>query len=121
MTRTCSVSQLQHALNSTTPPLVIDVRRRPAYEDSTEIIDGAIWLDPEQLDDWSSRLDKARPVVVYCVHGHQVSQGCATSLGDRGYDVSFLQGGIEEWKAAEGRISVKSASVDESPTRPAGR
>jgi hypothetical protein len=45
-------------------------------------------------------------VVVYCVHGHEVSQGVAKALGAR-----YLEGGIEHW---DGEREKKSAGA---PTR----
>ena len=34
---------------------------------------GAVWRDPEHVDRWIVELNWNRPVVVYCVHGHEVS------------------------------------------------
>ncbi len=64
------------------------------------MIPGAQWRDPAQLDAWSGQLPKDKPVVVYCVHGHQVSRGAALQLHAAGIDARFLRGGIEDWKAA---------------------
>jgi hypothetical protein len=36
---------------------------------------------------------------VYCVHGHQVSQGVARALRAQGRAAHFLVGGIEAWRA----------------------
>ncbi|WP_244222959.1 rhodanese-like domain-containing protein [Cupriavidus lacunae] len=41
----------------------------------------------------------SRPVVVYCVRGHQVSRDCATRLEKAGHSVTYLEGGIEQWVA----------------------
>jgi thiosulfate sulfurtransferase len=115
MNQACSVAQLQAVLASATPPLVIDVRRAATFQQADELISQADWKDPERLSDWSGALDKARPIVVYCVHGHQVSQGCAASLRELGYQVSFLEGGIEEWKAAKGPITIKDRRAETTP------
>ena len=48
-------------------------------------------------------------VVVYCVHGHEVSQGVCQTLRDDGYQVRFLEGGIESWTESGGPVG--------SPTR----
>ena len=43
-------------------------------------------------------LAPGRPVVAYCVHGHEVSQGAAASLRRAGIKAAYLEGGIAEWK-----------------------
>ena len=79
---------LQQALRSSNPPLVIDVRKRPAFLAAPDMIRGALRRDPES----PGALPRADNVVVYCVHGHEVSQGVAKALGAR-----YLEGGIEHW------------------------
>jgi rhodanese-related sulfurtransferase len=90
------------------PPLVIDVRRRPAFLTAPEMIGGALRRDPEQVDAWAVNLPRAQDVVVYCVHGHEVSQKAAAALAAAGLEARFLEGGIEEgWKAAAGLLDRK--------------
>jgi len=36
-------------------------------------------------------------VVVYCVHGHEVSQGVTRALRTAGVDAAYLEGGIAGW------------------------
>ena len=77
----------------------IDVRRKGAYEAAPEVIEGAVWRDPEKVDEWASELAGAE-VVVYCVYGHEVGQSTAARLRDAGVSARYLVGGIEDWKAA---------------------
>jgi rhodanese-related sulfurtransferase len=91
-----SISDLNDARERT---LVIDVRRNPAFLDSQEMIAGALRRDPETVGEWAAALPAASPVVVYCVHGHEVSQNVAKALSGRGLRASYLEGGIEDWKA----------------------
>lgn len=93
---------LRHSLVSTRPPLVIDVRRAERFHESTDMIRGALRRDPEKLDAWKGTLPQAAQVVVYCVHGHEVSQGVARALGAR-----YLEGGIEAWAKTGGELSSK--------------
>jgi rhodanese-related sulfurtransferase len=83
---------LQQALRSDQPPLVIDVRKAPAFLAAPDMIRGALRRDPAQVEDWRKTLSRAASIVVYCVHGHEVSQGVARALGAR-----YLEGGIEHW------------------------
>ena len=101
MDASISPAELQESLRSSAPPLVIDVRRRPRFHESPFFMKGALWRDPERLHDWQEALPEG-PKVVYCVHGHEVSQNAAKALGAR-----FLEGGIEAWREAGGDVSPK--------------
>jgi rhodanese-related sulfurtransferase len=107
-----SFQELQPALDSAQPPLVIDVRRRPAFKTATEMISGALTRDPEAVASWAQSLPSASNVVVYCVHGHEVSQGVARALSERSIAARYLEGGIEEgWKAGGGALDAKPAGA----------
>ncbi|MSP81671.1 MAG: sulfurtransferase [Alphaproteobacteria bacterium] len=80
-------------------PLVIDVRRKAAYDAAPDALPGALRRLPETVDDWVGDLELARAVVVYCVHGHEVSQGAAAALGRRGRRAAYLADGIEGWRS----------------------
>ena len=102
--------ELDKALASKEPPLVIDVRRHPAFQASTEMVRGALRRDPELVSTWSKTLPKAATVVVYCVHGHEVSQKAAAALRSEGLAASYLEGGLEEgWKGTNGAVDRKPA------------
>ena len=81
------VAELRALLRGATPPLVVDVRRKPAFLAAPDMIRGALRRDPEALGSLPGD-----NVVVYCVHGHEVSQNAAKALGAR-----YLEGGIEHW------------------------
>jgi rhodanese-related sulfurtransferase len=96
---------LQTQLGGSTPPLVIDVRRTPAFRGAAEMIAGALRRDPAAVNEWSRTLPCAREVVVYCVHGHEVSQNAAKALRDAGLNARYLDGGIEEgWIGSDGAV-----------------
>ncbi|MDI1244531.1 MAG: rhodanese-like domain-containing protein, partial [Rhodoferax sp.] len=79
-------------------PVLLDVRREPVYRASTEAITQAKWYDPSEVAVWGRDFVNGPEVVVYCVHGHQVSQGCADALANLGVTARYLDGGIEGWK-----------------------
>ena len=91
--------ELAAALQALDSPQLIDVRRKAAFDASDQIITGAIWRNPDDLGHWISTLDANRPVIVYCVRGHQVGQDCAALREAAGFDASYLVGGLEEWAA----------------------
>jgi rhodanese-related sulfurtransferase len=107
-TTSISAAQLRTDVNGRTPPIVIDVRRRPAFSASREMIGGALRRDPEQVGAWARSLPSAGSVVVYCVHGHEVSQKAAAALAAAGVQARYLEGGLEEgWKGIEGPLDAK--------------
>lgn len=103
---------LQAALCGANPPLVIDVRREPAYKAAGDVIAGALRRAPESAAAWAKTLPRAGAVVVYCVHGHEVSQNAAKALNDAGIKAQYLEGGIDEgWKAAGGALDAKPSGA----------
>jgi rhodanese-related sulfurtransferase len=107
-----TASELQGKLSGPKPPIVIDVRRRPAFATSIEMAGGALRRDPDQVSAWAKSLPAAGSVVVYCVHGHEVSQKTAAALARSGVQASYLEGGLEEgWKAVRGALDGKPANA----------
>ncbi|MBB5547606.1 rhodanese family chromate resistance protein ChrE [Paraburkholderia fungorum] len=96
-----SASELADAMQGNSSPQIIDVRPQPAFALSDRMIANAIRRNPEDIGRWMTELDVTRAVVVYCVHGHQVSQGCASQLQDAGFRAAYLEAGFEHW-ASEG-------------------
>jgi len=95
MDASINAAELRKSLSSSAPPLVIDVRRNERFLEADDFIRGAVRRDPAGIADWSKALPKGASVVVYCVHGHEVSQNAAQALGAK-----YLEGGIEAWRAA---------------------
>jgi rhodanese-related sulfurtransferase len=86
--------------------LIIDVRRSARFRESPYVIKGALRRDPDKVAEWKATLPAAASVVVYCVHGHEVSQGVAKALGAR-----YREGGIEHWKEGGGELAAKPAGA----------
>lgn len=86
---------------------VLDVRRRADIDASNEAIPGASWKDPEQIDQWIGALPKNNDVVIYCVRGGGVSNSVVDRLHVEGVNARFIEGGIEGYKAAGGKVAPK--------------
>jgi rhodanese-related sulfurtransferase len=114
MDASVSPAALRQALNSDRPPIVVDVRRTPAFLGSTEMIRGALRRDPARAADWAQTLPAAEGVVVYCVHGEQVSQGVQRTLASLGLRAQYLEGGIDAWRDSGGELARKPT---DGPTR----
>ena len=80
--------------------MVLDVRRRGAFEQADAMIPGARWSDPAAVQAWAAELPTDREVVVYCVYGHEVGRATALQLRAAGVNARYLRGGIDGWKAA---------------------
>lgn len=108
MNASITAADLKSSLASGEPPLLIDVRREPAFRSATDLAAGALRRDPAAVSSWARELPRAGSVVVYCVHGHEVSQNAAKALRETGIAARFLEGGLEEgWKAAGGAVAGK--------------
>ncbi len=108
MNASITATELKSALAGAEPPLVIDVRKPPAFRSAPDMAAGALRRDPAVVPSWAKELPRAASVVVYCVHGHEVSQGAAQALRDLGIAARYLEGGLEEgWKAAGGELISK--------------
>lgn len=95
-----SISSLLDSLGSAASPLVVDVRRTQAFDADSVLVAGATWRDPFRLDEWVKFLPRQREIVVYCVHGHEISKNACAALRSAGFAASYLEGGIEAWKEA---------------------
>src|SRR5215213_1961598 len=85
-------------LGTANAPLLIDVRRGPAFEADDKLIVGSVRRPPEAVSEWRNALPHGRSIIAYCVHGHEVSQGVASALRDSGVHAGYLEGGMTAWK-----------------------
>ena len=91
---------------------LVDVRRPGAREADPRAVPGAVWRDPDRVTVWAKELPRDRPVVAYCVHGHEVSAGVVDRLRELGFEAALLEGGFEGWKAAGGQLTSGGGSPD---------
>jgi rhodanese-related sulfurtransferase len=106
-----SVADLKSAHGAPNRPLILDVRKAPAFRDSRETIAGALRRDPEAVAQWVQALPRGAEVVAYCVHGHEVSQAVAKALTAQGIRARYLDGGFAKWKAQKGAMDAKPAGA----------
>ena len=93
-----SSQELYARLGTAAAPVLVDVRRAEAFGADDAMIIGALHRPPESVSNWRAELPKNREVVVYCVHGHDVSQGVAKILQNTGIKAAYLEGGVADWK-----------------------
>jgi Fe-Mn family superoxide dismutase len=97
-----SAHLVAHADALESHPLVLDVRRKRVFEKANTTLPGAQWRDPDNVAEWCDSVPKDKPVLVYCIYGHEVGRSTALALRARGIDARVLEGGIDAWQR-EGR------------------
>jgi rhodanese-related sulfurtransferase len=99
-------------------PQLVDVRRREVRDSAPGLLPAASWSDPGDVAIWSKLLDRARPVVVACKAGHELSQSVVAALREQGFAARILSGGHSAWQEA-GLPLVDRAQADRLlPNRP---
>ncbi len=109
MPRMITPQKLVPLLGTDRCPLIVDVRRAVAFAAAPTRIAGAVWRDHMKSAEWLPLLPTGRPLVVYCAHGHNVSEIATARLTAAGADVSMLEGGIDAWIATGGPLVARSA------------
>ena len=99
-----SVEEVKAMLEAGKPVQIVDARPRHSMSRQPDIMDGAIWRDPDRVEDWSGELSKSDPVVVFCVYGFHVGCKAAIMLREAGFDAKYMKGGHSAWKAIGGAI-----------------
>jgi len=102
-----SVEELATRRASGEPLQMIDTRPRFHISRSSEMIEGAVYRDPDCVHEWSHELAADKAVVVYCAYGFNVGCAVAAVLRQQGLDARFhrLHGHQAEADAAtQGRL-----------------
>ncbi len=96
-----SVDALSSYLKESSQHVLIDVRRQQARQADGMTVENSVWCDPALWLDWKDEVAAMTgPVVFFCVHGHEVSQGLTAALCAMGQDAKYLEGGLSEWRKA---------------------
>jgi Fe-Mn family superoxide dismutase len=99
-----SVEEVSAMLKSGTPVQIIDTRPRHYTTKAQDIMEGAVWRDPERLEEWIGSLSKTEPVVTFCVYGFHIGCETASTLRNAGFDARYMSGGHYAWKAIKGPV-----------------
>jgi Fe-Mn family superoxide dismutase len=100
------VEEVKAMMDSGEPVQIIDARPRSYISRQQDIMDGAVWRDPERINDWIGELSKSDPVVVFCAYGFHVGCKTAIALREAGFDAKYMKGGHSAWKAIGGPIKL---------------
>jgi len=103
-----SVEELAARLAKGEPVQVLDARPRHHISRTVDLMQGAIWRDPDRVDEWIGELSTDEPVAVYCAYGFHVGCSVTRTLRERGFDARFIRGGVSAWYAAGGARSLRT-------------
>jgi len=112
-----SKKHLTQLLQAPVRPIIIDVRRDDAYAAASGVIPGSVHRDASAATSWASDIELARPIVIYCGDGGELSQNVAGFLRERGHPVQYLDGGFRAWETSGRAIAQKPGTPSQWVTR----
>ena len=101
-----TVEEVAAMLEAGTPVQIIDARPRHYTTKAGDIMEGAVWRDPERVNEWIGELSKTEPVVTFCVYGFHIGCETAITLRKAGFDARYMLGGHYAWKAIKGPVKL---------------
>lgn len=101
-----TVEEVKVMLDAGKPVQIFAVRPQHYVSRTQDIIEGAVWRDPERVQEWAGELSKSESVVVFCMYGFDMGCKTAVALRDAGFDAKFMKGGYLAWKAIGGPTKV---------------
>jgi rhodanese-related sulfurtransferase len=114
---TISAEELGFLVGTRACPPIVDVRREEVFRQADTLIASAVWRDHRLAADWASEFASEAPVV-YCAHGHNVSELAATLLRQKGVAARILAGGIAAYVEAGAPTVRKTSWYDPASGRP---
>ncbi len=88
---------------------ILDARPRHHMSRTVDLMEGAVWRDPDRVEEWIGELSADRPVAVYCAYGFHVGCSVTRTLRERGFDARYVRGGVSAWYAAGGARALRPA------------
>jgi Fe-Mn family superoxide dismutase len=107
-----SVEELAARLATGEPVQVLDARPRHHISRTVDLMDGAVWRDPDRVETWVGELSPDRPVAVYCAYGFHVGCNVTRALRARGLDARYVRGGLSAWYAVGGARAMRAPERD---------
>jgi superoxide dismutase, Fe-Mn family len=105
-----SVEELSAKLAKGEPVQVLDARPRHHISRTVDLMEGAVWHDPDRVEEWIGELSTDQPVAVYCAYGFHVGCNVTRALRERGFDARYIRGGVSAWYAAGGPRAMRPAA-----------
>jgi len=104
-----SIEELSAQLAKGDRVQILDARPRHHISRTVDLMEGAIWRDPDRVEEWIEELSTDQPVAVYCAYGFHVGCNVTRELRERGFDARYVRGGLSAWYAAGGARAMRPA------------
>jgi rhodanese-related sulfurtransferase len=114
---TISADELASLVGTPACPPIVDVRREAVFREAEAMVASAVWRDHLLAPEWAARYVGRAPIV-YCAHGHNVSEIAAALLRNAGVPARILAGGFEAFRAAGGPTIRRTEWHDPAAARP---
>jgi superoxide dismutase, Fe-Mn family len=101
-----TTEEIKAMVDSGVPVQIIDTRPKHYSTRAQDMMAGAVWRDPERVDDGIGELSKTAPVVTFCVYGFHIGCETAATLRKAGFDARYMAGGHYAWKAIKGPVKL---------------
>jgi Fe-Mn family superoxide dismutase len=105
-----SIEELAAQLRKGEPVQVLDARPRHHISRTVDLMEGAVWRDPDRVEEWIGELSTDKPVAVYCAYGFHVGCNVTRTLREGGFDARYVRGGVSAWYAAGGARAMRKDS-----------
>jgi len=113
-----TVAELREMLDGGKSPLIFDLRSSEAVEEDPAMIQGAIHVTMEDIENQLKELPRDRDIIVYCSCPNEVSSArLALRLQRKGFTrVRPLQGGLDAWREQNYPVELKANLVTDIVT-----
>ena len=105
MANTITAEELKRRIESGEKLALYDLRRQADFEADSELLPGAVRMDPAKVGEWAANLPKDGSAVIYCARGGSISKSTQEDLAGRGMDIPYLEGGHAAWKNLDKKFS----------------
>ena len=95
-----SAEELNDLIGTAKCPPIFDVRREAVFKAAPARIAGSLWHDHMSIE--TAAPEGAKEIIVYCAHGHNVSEIAGARLRAKGLDARVLDGGIAAFQEFSG-------------------
>jgi membrane protein DedA with SNARE-associated domain/rhodanese-related sulfurtransferase len=111
-----TVAELRQMLDAGEVPLIFDLRSSAAIQEDPALIQGAIHLNLDEVEQRLSEFPKDREIIVYCSCPNEVSSArLALRLQRHGFTrVRPLLGGIDAWREQNYPTEARTAALADS-------
>ena len=106
-----SAAELVALIGGNACPPLVDVRREPIFRQSETLIPTSVWRDHLRAREWARDYAGAVPIV-FCAHGHNLSELAAALLRQEGIEARILEGGMDAYLAAGGPTARRTGWFD---------